>query len=464
MEKLDAQYLEKLKEIKEDFLASEVYEKFMESEEEEDFQMARELFEPRIALLYEEVADKRPLQLPELENLLLDDELEGLYTPKLLGFSVLRGNLSRDIQYTRPQDHFKKILLFICHSANFDFLKKRIGQTIQIGFALSSDIWITNLINEIANRKIRYFLQGQKLKKYREAEERLKGYRLYERQFRNENFYTAYFPKNTSELKVYFPELFSFLKVRVKLNAENDSLIPSMLDFLENQDFYRAEEYLQFIGIFLLFYETHNDKQEKILADKFNAFRKDYSEFEEEWFRFLLDLFESELKLDDRADRRAISRIDSSIDDEISAYYKLAEQVHSKGYMNDEVIDEVRVYHSRHEGLSDVNECVRLMIYRYFRQVISNLEITEYHELFEQSKLFPVYISIFNNELFNKRLKDTCMAYIKRLLKHYTDKRGKDYQDIKKFVSATFLELGFLTEKQIVELFKTRRKKKKVSS
>ena len=52
------------------------------------------------------------------------------------------------------------------------------------------------------------------------------------------------------------------------------------------------------------------------------------------------------------------------------------------------------------------------------------------------------------------------MAYIKKLLKKYTDKRGKDYQDIKKFVQVNFLELGFLKQKEIVELFKTRRKKK----
>ena len=54
------------------------------------------------------------------------------------------------------------------------------------------------------------------------------------------------------------------------------------------------------------------------------------------------------------------------------------------------------------------------------------------------------------------------MAYIKKLLKRFTDKRGKDYQDVKKFVSTTFIDFGFLKEKEVVELFKTRRKRKKV--
>ena len=50
---------------------------------------------------------------------------------------------------------------------------------------------------------------------------------------------------------------------------------------------------------------------------------------------------------------------------------------------------------------------------------------------------------------------------MRKLLKHYTDKRGKDYQDIKKFVSTAFQDFGFMKEKEIVEMFKTRRKRKK---
>ena len=70
-------------------------------------------------------------------------------------------------------------------------------------------------------------------------------------------------------------------------------------------------------------------------------------------------------------------------------------------------------------------------------------------------------MKIFGNQQFNQDVEDSSMVYIKKLLKRYTDKRGKDYQDIKKFVSSTFVELGFMKEKEVVELFKTRRKKKK---
>jgi hypothetical protein len=68
---------------------------------------------------------------------------------------------------------------------------------------------------------------------------------------------------------------------------------------------------------------------------------------------------------------------------------------------------------------------------------------------------------IFANERFNQDLENLSMNYIDKLLKRFADKRGKDYQDIKKFVSSVFLDLGFLKEKEVVELFKTRRKKAK---
>ena len=46
-------------------------------------------------------------------------------------------------------------------------------------------------------------------------------------------------------------------------------------------------------------------------------------------------------------------------------------------------------------------------------------------------------------------------------MRKYTDKRSRDYQDIKKFVSVHFQDYGFLKEKEVVELFKTRRKRRK---
>ncbi|MFM9950722.1 MAG: hypothetical protein ACKV1O_22485, partial [Saprospiraceae bacterium] len=106
-------------------------------------------------------------------------------------------------------------------------------------------------------------------------------------------------------------------------------------------------------------------------------------------------------------------------------------------------------------------ECIRQTIYHYFARLINNIEEDAYPDFIEASRLFPVYMHIFANERFNQDLENLSMNYINKLLLRFADKRGKDYQDIKKFVSSVFLDLGFLKEKEVVELFKTRRKKTK---
>jgi ABC-type uncharacterized transport system permease subunit len=98
---------------------------------------------------------------------------------------------------------------------------------------------------------------------------------------------------------------------------------------------------------------------------------------------------------------------------------------------------------------------------QYFSRLINGLSETEYGEYFELTKIFSVYMRIFGNQEFNQEIEKRSMQYIHKLLRHYTDKRSKDYQDVKKFVSTQFVDFGFLKDKEVVEMFKTRRKKRK---
>jgi hypothetical protein len=161
------------------------------------------------------------------------------------------------------------------------------------------------------------------------------------------------------------------------------------------------------------------------------------------------------------ADLRISALLDKEIKDQLTEFYQLTDRIHTESYMNEEVQDAIRVFYSRHLGLSVINECVRAVIYGYFARLIGNLEEKAYPDFFEETKLFPVYMSIFANQKFNQNLKDLSMSYVKKLLRKFTDKRGKDYQDVKKFVSTAFVDFKFLKEKEVVELFKTRRKRKK---
>mgnify|MGYP001202554958 CR=1 FL=1 len=461
MYELNPEYIEQLETLAAGIQESEELQQYLEEEEESFYMQLKEKYEPHIAALYEEVAEHHPLQLITFELVLLDPAFEGLYLPKLLGHSVLRGEIDDQCKYTRPQDHFKEVLLAICNSANFDILKKRIGQSIQIGFALSSDIWITNLINSIPNKRIRYFLQSQKLEKYRQANERLAGYNRYKKQFVHDNFLTAEFPTTMPELTVMFGQLKTFIISRINRNGDNSTLFQPLKDFIANSQLQGSVEHLQITTLFAAFFEL--EKEDKVLVAKhLNAIRKNTPEFSDKFLAFILELHKrTDIDYSPQADLRLSDLFDTKIKDDITEYFTLMDVVHKNGYVHPDTQEAVKQFYTHHQGLSLINECVRQTIFHYFSRFINNLEETAYNDFFEISKVFAIYQQIFLNQHFNQAMEDLSMGYVQKLLLRYTDKRGRDYQDIKRFVSHNFLEYEFLSEKEVVEIFKTRRKKKK---
>lgn len=463
MYELDQKYQDRVKVLGEEIQASEELQQYLEEEEEEFYLRLKEMFEPKIAAIYEEVAENDPLQLVAFEKALLDETFEGLYLPKILGFSVLRGEVDDNYKYVRPQDHFKSVLMAICNSANFDILKKRIGQSIQMGFAMSSDIWITNLINAYTNKRIRYYLQGQVLDKYRQPQNRAIGLTRYSRQFKNDNFQSAEFPTTPGELKVLFSPLRNFLIHRINRNGNNASLVEPLKEFIANESLQGSKEHAQIMGLFAAFFPL--GKEEAFISKYFNQVRKETPDFAEEFLEFILELLKrDDVDLHGAAELQLSSVADKTMDDSLSEYFTLTDKIHRDGYINEEVQQAVKVFYNQHEGRSLVNECVRQVIFGYFSRLINNLEPRAYGDFFEAAKLFPVYMGIFLNQQFNQDLKDLSMKYVRKLLKVFVDKRGKDYQDIKKFVSSTFIEYGFLKDKEVVELFKTRRKRTKTEA
>ncbi len=458
---LDKAYQDALNDLITQIQESEELATYLETEEEEGYQALREVYEPLVAELYKMVAENDPLQITALELALLDERLEGLFLPKILGFSVLRGAVNDDIRYYYPQEQFRQILLAICHSSNFEWIRKRIGQTIQIGFGLSSDIWVTNLLQEINNKKIRQFLEAQMVERYHDLEPRQDAYRRYSGQFKDEVYFTADFPTSLPDLKRYFPSLRNFLGRRIQLDLNNETILAPIYDLVRNPEFQGAYEHNYLLSMFLNFFDAPEDSR-KQAGKIFNKLRKDDPEFNEHYFGILAELHHSQYNVSAESDRQVASIVDNKIKDDISGYYELVEVIHSKGYVHPDAIEAIQNFYGQHQGVSRVNECVRLTVYGYLRKFLNNLEPTDYPEVFEISKIYPAYFQIFDNEHFKQDVKDLNMKYVKRLIKLYTDKRGKDYQDIKRFVRATFTDLNFLTEKEIVELFKSRRKKKVV--
>ncbi len=462
MEDLLQDYKSKLDAIKEAIQSSDELQAYLDEEEEEQYKALIEKFEGGIHDIYVEVANNHPLQIISLENYLLDPDFEGLYLPKALGYTVLRGQVNQNIEYERPQKQFKKVLEFINSSSNFDQIKKRVGQSVQVGFALSSDIWITNIINAATNKQVKSFLVSQNQDKYHDVRNRRTAYVKYAKQFQSLNFYTADFPSNTQELIREYNLLKSFLLYRAHSHKDNNSnLTLKINNFIAyHGSFNKDPRYLEILLIIGMKYEL-NPNEELIISKYFNELRSEPN-FEENFFRLLVRLH-AEINISPQDELNLIKILDTSKEDKISELLNVLNTIHTKGYMNEEAINASRDFYYSNEGLSSHNSCLRSSIFHYFKSLLSKLEVTDYGDYFEINKVMVQYINIFDNQQFNQDIKDTSLKYIKKLLKHYTDKRGRDYQDIKKYVWSAFMDLNFMNEKELKEFFKTKRKTKPTS-
>ena len=452
MEVLATNYKSHLDQLRNAIQESELLSQYLENETDELYKQMIEAFEPHILELYQVVAEKSPLQLIALETELLNEGFEGLFLPRILGYSVLRGELDANYKYKRPQDHFKNILNTICESANFDYIKMRIGQTVQVGFSLSSDIWLTNLLDHLTNKKVKTFLNLQKVDKLRELNHRITLYNSYKKQFTNQNFITADFPTSISELKVFGSSLIKFLLYRANWKFNNESILPHLDNLISNETFHDDPDFLEIIMLTGMFYDV-SDASRKTISGIFDKLRKNDDQFSTKYFQHLLQMYRSGVEITPDTDKRMSKIINKKINDEVSAYYNLMDQVHTKGYIHEDTIAAVKEYYDNHKGLSLENECLRDGIFGYCESFLNNLDTDSYHEYFEINKVFTSYINTFYNQKFNQNIKDLSVHYINRLMDVYTDKRGRDYQDIKKFVISTFLDLGFKSEKELKEMF-----------
>jgi len=459
MEALDKKYQAVVDQVKKQIQESEQLTAYLDTEEFDEYKALIDAFEPQLQALYDEVAAAHPLQLEALELAMLDDELEGLYMSKIVGYAVLRGEVNANVKYRFPQDHFRKILEVMANSNNFDMIKQRVGLSLQIGFALSSDIWITNLVESLSNKTVKYFFESQKLHKYRDIANRKVALQKYRKQFQSLNFETADFPQTYSELKIKFHRLRTFLKHRIAGGYDNSSLKDHISAFIGNTELVGHDEYVRILTLLGMYFDLSADAA-KQFSKSFEAMAKSDTGFTEEYMELLDELHTSDTGVTAEADKNMSKLIKNNSTDGIKSYYELTDIIHGKGFVHEDTIEAVRAYYERHEGLSTENECLRYTVLNYFLNVLNNLSPEDYHEYFEINKTFVLYISIFGNQKFNQSVKEGSLAYVKKLLKHYTDKRGRDYQDIKKFVKSTFLDLGFMKEKELVELFKTKRKKK----
>lgn len=456
---LDKKYTTVLDNIKTSIQLSEELKIYLDTEEDDDYKNLVAKFETEIHDLYTTVANENPLQLVQLEEHLLDEQFEGLYLPKALGYAVLRGRVNDTVKYYRPQDHFAKILDFILGSSNFEQIRQRVGLSIKIGFALSSDIWITNILATVTNKRAKAFLESQRSSDYREQKLRNTALVKYRKQFQSLNFTTARFPANKDELLVEAGTLKDFMKYRGLRDLNNDSLKPIINKFLANSDLYDSKDFYELCIITGLHFDLDATGKAALKAAMTDIRMK--HDVDSAHVFELLNKHSEEIKGISADSEKLLSEmIDRTPNDKISSYFNMLDTVNSLGYVHSDASNAVRDYYYQNEGLSQENEAVRKSILSKLSKFVKGLKVDEYTEYFEINKVFTEYMDIFGNQKFNQDLKDRSLTYVKTCLKHYKDKRSKEYQDIKKFVKTTFVDYGFMTDKQVTELFKTKRKPK----
>lgn len=458
---LDKLYMSELDKIKEEVQASDALAQYLDEEEESFYLELRNEFEPRMLALYEQVAKENPLQLMAFEQYILDEGFEGLFLPKVLGYAVLRGEINENYKYLVSQDQFSAILLAICNSANFEILSKRIGQTVQLGFALSSDIWVTSLIEKISNKRVKNFLVTQKMSQYRVFENRRALHFRYNKQFVGEIFSSAEFPKTFGEFKVMHLPLRHFLLGRAMMeDVDNSSILPHMKDFLSLEEIQGNEELIYILMIFGKYFNYDNAIKDQLSASIDACIAAD-AEFDIKWFTYLDELYAKGVEISEENAKQSLELIGDK-SELFERYYNLIIDLSSKGINDEKIIESVKVFHSSYEGLSKQNVALRTAIYRVFETEMKDLGAFQYPQFFTTFKQMIPYIESFRNQRFNQNLKDLCLKFVKRCIKTFTDKRGRDYQDVKKFVATNFVDIGFMKDKEVVALFKTKRKKKTV--
>ncbi|MFT6512028.1 MAG: hypothetical protein ACJAX1_000591 [Neolewinella sp.] len=352
----------------------------------------------------------------------------------------------------------------IAANSNFDQLRNRIGQSVQCGFALSSDIFVTNLVNDISSKRVRQFLQAQRSNDARTMEGRRRIERRYRRQFKGRNYHYAPFPVNTQELTTLSTALIDFLLFRVSGVLNNDALLPTLHQMVTQPDFAGCKEIMKPIAIYGTYF-TPNEEQLSELKATLNQERKANPEgTADAILGFILELKKhSSFRFGPEQEQKLGTIVDRSIEDGLTAFFNLTDEIHAGGFASPDVQQAIQEEQARHSGLSNFNENVRQTIFGYFEKMAAGLgtEESDYLQWFEITGIqFPAYIKVFGNESFNQQLRGLAKKYTKDLIKTHTNKRGKDYRDIKKTTMTTWQNYGFMTEKQLKEFFKTPRKKK----
>ncbi len=452
---LQKEYLEKLNAIKTHLQDSEEYQTYLDEEDEESYNTLRAKIEPYLNALYLEVSKNQPMQILTLEEAMMDHQLEGLYLDKLMSYSILRAKLTPDTRFDRSQDILEKMILFMTESSSFDLIENSMRLPVRMTFALSSNIWSNKVIEQISSKRAKEYLRRQLKEAKRDDHARVVQYKGLKKRYAEVPYQTAEVPAvENLNWKVEYDDFRRFLVRRVEADVDNSTLVPSIYEFLNNEKLKGADEQIELFILYSHFFELEDEdfeNMEKILAE----FQDKGEDFQNRYFELLSKLID-EVDLDIEKTAIVSDLINKEKDDFLSNFYTLVASYSNRDHIDVELAEEIERYSHKYRELSPPIACFKKLLLYFIDQDIAKYLNEDYTQLFENVYIYDKLAESFLEKSYREEIGSVLDAHLNTLMFYFKAKTA-EFKAIKKLVSGTPVEFGFITMKEVRARYRAHR-------
>lgn len=457
---IKATYSKRLDAVKKFLSDSAEYQAYLESEEREEYKAVADKVEPYLQSLYNEIAEKNPMEIIEFEEILTDEALEGIFVDKLMYFTILRASVDENYRFERSQERLEELILFAAQSSSFEAMQRSLLLPVRLAFSLSSGIWGNKVIGKIKNKSAREFFQRQFGEATRDDHARAVQYRSLKKRFKEIKYQSASVPTDNINWKTEFADFRNFLVDRIGAGHDNTTVKASLYEFLENDAFKGTDEQIELLCIFIHFIELDDEDFDKV-ETVLNELRKGEG-FDESYFGILLKVMKMDMPID--LDRIGIINdlLDTDHKDSLLGFYELLTNFSVKDFMDEEIVESVEIFSGRHRELSPIMTCFKHLLIRIIdAEVVKHLN-DDYTQLFQSMHIYDGLAEAFLEKSYRQDIKEILVEYMKSLM-FYFEKGSTEYKAIKAMVMDAPVKNNFVTTKEVRALYRAQLKAEKAA-
>ncbi len=452
--KLDSEFITKFEAIKSFMMGHETYQNYIDQIDQESFDAMKATLDPYLMALFNDVAGKAPLQLIALEDLIMDEELEGLFLPEILTFNVLRASVNDKSKFTRTPDRLERIIRFICISPGFDFIKNTIRLPLRLSLVMSSSIWGHKLAESIQARRSREYILQQLQEARRDEHASALQYKRLRDTYRHIAYQSAPVPVPGSTWKIQYIDFRKFIIDRINHSQDNAALKPSIYEMLNEEYFSGSEEIIELLILLAHFFELEDDDFEAV-EELFARFRANHSSFNEVYFDILRSLLLKDELTFSTSNAAIISDLLESTKggDDLTEFYHLMTACDESELLTEDFVAKVELFSSQHRELVPVTSCLKIILLQIIDHEISEILGSDYTTLPDRIYLYDRIAEAFLEASYRESVAEVIVGHLKVLMFYY-DKSEPEFKEIKKMVGGTPVDYGFITMKEIRSLYR----------